>query len=113
MKQIEIIIPDRVLKDVNDILRDAQVGGMTHYRVQGRGATKAEEVAIGRGTMRYTPEYIPRTKVEVVVKDEQVDILLERIREKLGVGEISGKIFILEVPAALDLKTGTKGESAI
>ncbi|MGA7369603.1 MAG: P-II family nitrogen regulator [Nitrososphaeraceae archaeon] len=113
MKQIQIIIPDRALKDVDGILKDAQVGGMTHYRVEGRGTTKAEAVAGGRGTMRYTPEYIPRTKVEAVIKDEQVDMLLDRVKERLGVGEISGKIFVLEVPTALDIKTGARGESAI
>jgi nitrogen regulatory protein PII len=36
-----------------------------------------------------------------------------RESEKLSVGEINGKIFVLEVPAASDIKTGTKGESAI
>ena len=35
MKQIQIIIPDRALKDVDEILREAQVGGMTHYKVEG------------------------------------------------------------------------------
>ena len=113
MKQIQIVIPDRALKDVDEILREAQVGGMTHYRVEGRGTTKAEAVAGGRGTMKYTPEYIPRTKVEVVVKDDQVDLLSTKIMDRLGANEISGKIFVLEVPLTFDIKTGRKGESAI
>jgi nitrogen regulatory protein P-II 1 len=49
------------------------VGGMTHYRVKGRGTTKAETVTVARGTVKYIPEYIPGTKVEVVVKDDQLD----------------------------------------
>ena len=113
MKQIQIIIPDRGLKDVDEILREAHVGGMTHYRVEGRGTTKAESVAVGRGTMKYTPEYIPRTKVEVVVKDNQVDSLLNSIMDRLGTNEISGKIFVLEVPLSFDIMTRKKGESAI
>lgn len=113
MKQIQVIIPDRALKDVDEILRDAQVGGMTHYRVEGRGTTKAETVAAARGTMRYTPDFIPRTKIEVVVRDEQVDLLLGNIMDRLGASEISGKIFVLDVPITLDIKTRTKGESAI
>ena len=88
-------------------------GGMTHYRVEGRGTTKAEAVAGGRGTMKYTPEYIPRTKVEVVVKDDQVDLILSNIMDRLGANEISGKIFVLEVPLIFDIRTGRKGESAI
>jgi nitrogen regulatory protein P-II 1 len=113
MKQIQIVIPDRALKDVDEILREAQVGGMTHYRVEGRGTTKAEAVAGGRGTMKYTPEYIPRTKVEVVVKDDQVDLIVSNIMDRLGANEISGKIFVLEVPLTFDIRTGSKGESAI
>ena len=115
LKQIQIIIPDRSLKDVDEILKEAQIGGMTHHRVEGRGTTKAEAVAVGRGTMKYIPEYIPRTKVEVVVKDDQVDLLLSKIMDRLGYNEISGKIFVLEVPLTLDIKTGKKKgwESAI
>jgi nitrogen regulatory protein P-II 1 len=73
MKQIQIIIPDRGLKDVDEVL---MVGGMAHYRVEGRGITKAEAVAVGIGTMKYTPVYIPTSKVEVVLKDAQVVLLL-------------------------------------
>jgi nitrogen regulatory protein P-II 1 len=113
LKQIQIVIPDRALKDVDEILREAQVGGMTHYRVEGRGTTKAEAVSVGRGTMKYIPKYIPRTKVEVVVKDDQVDLILGNIIDRLGANEISGKIFVLEVPLTFDIRTGRKGESAI
>jgi nitrogen regulatory protein P-II 1 len=113
MKQIQIIIPDRALKDVDEILREAQVGGMTHYRMEGRGTTKPLEVAVGRGTMMYTPEYIPRTKVEVVVKDNQIDFLINNILDKLRTNKISGKIFVLEVPITFDISTGKKGESVI
>ena len=65
---------------------------MTHYRVEGRGTTKAEAVTVGRGTMKYIPEYIPRTKVEVVVKDDQVDLILSNIMDRLGANQISGDI---------------------
>jgi nitrogen regulatory protein PII len=42
MKQIQIIIPDSVLDDVDEVLKDKQVGGITHYRVERRGITKAD-----------------------------------------------------------------------
>ena len=113
MKQIQIVIPDRALKDVDEILGEAQVGGMTHCRVEGRGTTKAEAVTVGRGTMKYIPEYIPRTEVEVVVKDDQVDLILSNIMDRLGANQISGKIFVLEALLAFDIRTGSKGESAI
>jgi nitrogen regulatory protein P-II 1 len=113
MKQIQIIIPDRGLKDVDEVLNDAQVGGMAHYRVEGRGITKTQAVAVGRGTMKYTPVYIPTSKVEVVLKDAQVDLLLSKIMDRLGAKDIHGKKFVLEVPIALDTRTRKRGESVI
>ena len=113
MKEIQIFIPDQVLKDVNDILKESKVGGMSHYRIHGRGSSKPEEVAVGRGTMRYTPEFNPRTKIEVVVRDDQVDSLIHKIAERLSSNDIVGKIFVLDVPIALDTRTNKTGESAL
>ena len=112
MKRMEIIIPNRRLYDVSQILKDANTGGMSCYRIEGRGKVKAEAVSVGRGTMRYKPEFIPRTKVEVVVKDEQVEDLIKNMREKLG-DKIGGKIFVTDVAMAVDLTTGNREESAI
>ena len=63
--------------------------------------------------MKYIPEYIPRTKVEVVVKDDQVDLLSRKIMDRLGANEISEKDLLLKDPLTFDIKTGRKGESAI
>ena len=109
---MEIIIPHRKLKDVSEILKSANTGGMTHYRVAGRGITKAEAVAVGRGTTQYTPEFIPRTKVEVIIKDDQVENLINRLVESLG-DSIGGKLFITDVPVVVDLSTNRREESAI
>ena len=113
MKEIQIFIPDQALKDVNDILKESQVGGMSHYRIHGRGSSKSEEVAVGLGTMRYTPEYNPRTKIEVIVRDDQVDGLIHKIADKLRTSNIVGKLFVLDVPIALDIRTNKTGESAL
>ena len=113
MKEIQIFVPDHALKDVNDILKKAEVGGMSHYRIHGRGSSKSEEVAVGLGTMRYTPEDNPRTKIEVVVRDDQVDSLIYKIADKLRASDIVGKIFVLDVPIALDIRTNKTGESAL
>ena len=103
MKKIEIIIPDRELQTVGAILKDNNIGGMSHYRVEGKGITKAEPVSIGRGTMQYTPEFIPRTKVEIVVRDDVVDKLINALLDTLS-DKIGGKIFISEVQEAIEYK---------
>jgi nitrogen regulatory protein P-II 1 len=112
MKKMEIIIPNRRLHDVSEILKDANAGGMSCYRIEGRGKIKAEAVSVGRGTMHYKPEFIPRTKVEVVVKDEQVEDLIKTLSEKLG-DNIGGKIFVTDVVMAVDLTTGNREEESV
>jgi nitrogen regulatory protein PII len=47
MKRMEIIIPNRRLHDVSQILKDANTGGMSCYRIEGRGKVKAEAVSVG------------------------------------------------------------------
>ena len=112
MKKLEIIIPNRRLNDVSEILKDANTGGMSYSRIEGRGRVKAEAVAVGRGTMHYKPEFIPRLKVEVVVKDEQVEGLIEAFVDKIG-DNIGGKIFVMDIPIAVDLTTKKTAEDAI
>lgn len=112
MKKIELFIPDRRLDDVIEVLKVANIGGMSHYRIEGRGRIKPEEIYVGRGTMTYKPKFIPRTKVEVVVSDEKVERLITDFRNKLG-DNIGGKLFVIEVIKAVDLSTGEMDENAI
>jgi nitrogen regulatory protein P-II 1 len=112
MKRIEIIIPHRMLADAHGILKEVNVGGMSHYRIEGSGRVKAQPVTSQRGTSQRQPEYIPRTKVEVVVRDEQVEELISKITDRLST-ELGGKIFVVDVPIAVDLATKKRGEDVI
>jgi nitrogen regulatory protein P-II 1 len=113
MKKIEIIVPDRLFNDVNRIIRETHAGGMTHNRVEGRGKIKAKPVAIARGTRQYTPEFIPRIKMEVVVNDDQVDGIISRIANELANPAVGGKIFVVDVARAIDLATKERDEKAL
>ena len=113
MKKIEIIIPDRLFNDVNRIIKNTHAGGMTYSRVEGRGNIKAKPVAIARGTRHYTPEFIPRIKMEVVVRDEQVDDIVNKIVDELAKPNVGGKIFVIDVATAIDLATKEHGEKAL
>ena len=112
MKKIEIIVPDRQLDTVSGILKDNNIGGMNHYRIQGKGNIKAEPVSVGRGTMQYTPEFIPRTKIETVVKDEMVDTIVKSLLDSLS-NKIGGKIFITDIQETIDIRTKSRGDSAL
>ena len=113
MKKIEIIIPDRLFNDVNKIIKNIHAGGMTFSRAEGRGNIKAKPVAIDRGTRYFTPEFIPRIKMEVVVKDDQVDGIVNRIVDELADPNVGGKIFVVDVATAIDLVTKERGEKAL
>ena len=63
--------------------------------------------------MKYIPEYIPRTKVEPVVKEEQVAQIISKIVNRLGNSTLGGKVFVVDVPLAVDLVTNKRGESAL
>ncbi|MGD9535234.1 MAG: P-II family nitrogen regulator [Candidatus Nitrosocosmicus sp.] len=112
MKKIEIIIPDRELQTVGVVLKDNNIGGMSYYRVEGKGKAKPEPVSIGRGTMQYTPEFIRRTKVEIVVKDEVVEKIVNTLLDTLS-DKIGGKIFISDIQEAISIRTKARGDSAI
>ena len=114
MKRIELIIPHRELKEADEILKDVNTGGMSYYKIEGtgRGTRNVYPITIGRGTMKTQPDYVPRTKIEAVVKDEQVEELILKFTDKLG-SELGGKIFVVEVPIAVDIRTKKRGEAAI
>ncbi|MDQ3902544.1 MAG: P-II family nitrogen regulator [Thermoproteota archaeon] len=112
-EKIEIIVPDRLFNDVNRIVKDAHEGGLTFHRVEGRGRIKAKPVAIDRGTRQFTPEFVPRMKIEVVVKDDRVDSIISKIVDDLANPSVGGKIFVVDVPTAIDLATREQGEKAL
>jgi nitrogen regulatory protein PII len=111
MKKIEIIIPHGRLPEVHSVLHNLNVGGMSHYEISGSGRIKVDPVVAATHPTEH-PEYISRTKVEVVVKNEQVDKLLSNLREKLRGGQ-GGKIFVEDVRDAIDIPTFTRGEEVI
>jgi nitrogen regulatory protein P-II 1 len=86
---------------------------MTFFRVEGRGRIKAKPVAIDRGTRHFTPEFIPRIKMEVVVKDDQVDGIVSKIANELANPAVGGKIFVVDVAKADDLATKEQGDKAL
>ena len=85
---------------------------MSYYTVEGSGRVKAENIIVGRGTIQTQPEYIPRTKIDIIVKDDQVGQLVSELADRLG-SELGGKIFVVDIPIAVDIRTKKTGEDAI
>lgn len=114
LKRIDLIIPLERLRDLNDLMHEHDVGGLTFYDVKGRGRSRQEPVAVGRGVMRYVPEFGSRMKVEVLVSNEKMKPLIDDILAKIGTGSLSdGKIFVYDVSEAYDIGSKESGDNAL
>jgi nitrogen regulatory protein P-II 1 len=114
MKRLDMIIPHERLSEVNELLHKHKVGGMTFYDIKGRGRAKREPVSVGRGVLRYTPEFGFRTKIEVLVPDAKAKEIVDDVLRTLSTGSASdGKVFIYDVAEAYDIGSKEKGEAAL
>lgn len=112
MKMITGVIKSFKLSDVKDALEAHGVRGMTVTEVQGYGQQKGH-AEIYRGA-EYVVEFIPKTKVEILVADDQVDDVVEVIAQAAATGAIGdGKIWVTEVVKLLRVRTLETGESAL
>jgi nitrogen regulatory protein P-II 1 len=114
MKRLDLIIPHERLTEINELFRRHKVGGMTFYDIKGRGRAKREPVSVGRGVMRYVPEFGFRTKIEVLVPDSTAEAIIDDVLKVVSAGSASdGKIFVYDVAEAYDIGSKEKGESAL
>jgi nitrogen regulatory protein P-II 1 len=118
MKQIDIFIRTDDLKKVTDILQKNGVGGITFYEIRGAGRLKREAVpemvrSYMTGRM-ITPEYVKRTKVEAVVPDSAVKIIVDGLNDiSSDKEEAHGMIFVRDVSDAYEIGTKVSGEAAL
>ncbi|MCI0557674.1 MAG: P-II family nitrogen regulator [Nitrososphaera sp.] len=114
MKRLDLIIPQERFTDVNELLHKYKVGGMTFYDIKGRGRAKREPVSVGRGVMRYTPEFGFRTKIEVLVPDSVAKALVNDVLKTMSTGSAAdGKIFVYDVAEAYDIGSKERDDAAL
>ncbi|WP_223669097.1 P-II family nitrogen regulator [Kangiella shandongensis] len=112
MKKIEAIIKPFKLDDIREALTDLGINGMTVTEVKGFGRQKGH-TELYRGA-EYMVDFLPKAKVEVVIKDDLVDKCVETIIEVARTGKIGdGKIFVTNVERAVRIRTGEEGSEAI
>ena len=112
MKQITCIMRPEKLDPVVDALDKQHVVGMTATDVRGFGRQKGQ-VEHYRGG-EYTIRFIPKVKLDIVVQDQDVELVLATIGKVAKTGNIGdGKIFVIDVTNAMRIRTGEKGTSAL
>jgi nitrogen regulatory protein P-II 1 len=112
MKKIEAIIREERLDVVKKALEKNSYFGMTVSQVSGRGKQKGIPLQWRVG--EYRVDLLPKTKIELVVLDEDVSIAVDAIVRNARTGETGdGKIFVLPVENVVRVRTGDKDENAI
>lgn len=112
MKKIETIIKPFKLEDVKDALSELEITGMTVSEVKGYGRQQGHS-ELYRGA-EYVVDFLPKIKIEVVVKDEMVDVILQAIAKSAKTGKIGdGKIFVYDVEKSVRIRTGETDEEAL
>lgn len=108
---IGIIQPDR-LDDVLKRLTDKEIHLVTVSSVIGRG--RQQGVAEVYRSHKEPGNLLKKTKLEIAVNDEYVEPTVEAITDGARSGNIGdGKIFILDLPECIRIRTGEKGHTAI
>jgi len=112
MKMITAIIKPFKLDDVREALSDIGVQGLTVTEVKGFGRQKGH-TELYRGA-EYVVDFLPKIKLEVAVKADMGDKVIEAISKAAGTGKIGdGKIFVSSVEQVVRIRTGETGEEAI
>ena len=112
MKKIEAIIKPFKLDDVKDALVQIGIAGMTVTEVKGYGRQQGH-TELYRGA-EYIVDFLPKVKVEIVVKAEDVDDVVEKIFEAARTGKIGdGKVFVSDIETVVRIRTGERDEEAI
>jgi nitrogen regulatory protein P-II 1 len=112
VKKIEAIIREEKLSAVKKALEKNSYFGMTVSEVSGRGKQKGIPVQWRVG--EYRVDLLPKLKIELVVLDEDVPLVIEAIVGAARTGETGdGKIFILPVEGVVRVRTGDRDENAV
>ena len=112
MKKVEAIIKPFKLDEVKEALNEISITGMTVTDVKGYGRQKGHK-EMYRGA-EYVVDFIPKTKIDVIVAADQVEKVVDTIRKAALTGKIGdGKIFVLPVEDVMRVRTGERGKDAI
>jgi nitrogen regulatory protein P-II 1 len=112
MKKIEAFIKPFKLDDVKSALMEIGIKGLTVSEVKGFGRQKGH-TELYRGS-EYRVDFLPKSKLELFVTDDDVEDVVETIIRVAKTGSIGdGKIFVLPVEDAIRIRTGESGDSVL
>jgi nitrogen regulatory protein PII len=112
MKLVTAIIKPFKLDDVRAALSDIGVSGMTVTEVKGFGRQRGH-TELYRGA-EYVVDFVPKTRIEVAVRSDLVDQVIEAIIKSAKTGKVGdGKIFITDIDRVVRIRTGETDDAAL
>jgi len=112
MKLVTAIIKPFKLDDAREALSEIGIQGLTVTEVKGFGRQKGH-TELYRGA-EYVVDFLPKSKLEVAVGDDQVEAVIDAIKKATGTGKIGdGKIFVTELLEVVRIRTGETGTEAL
>jgi len=112
MKKIEAIIRPENLESIRVSLEEKGIVSMTVLEVQGRGRQKG--VCLQWRAGEYCVEFLPKLRLDMVVRDDKVETAIEAITAVAKTGKNGdGKIFVYPVEEVVRVSTGERGKEAI
>jgi nitrogen regulatory protein PII len=112
MKLITAIVKPFKLDEVREALGELGVSGLTVTDVKGFGRQKGH-TEVYRGA-EYVVDFLPKIRIEAVVRDDMADRVVEAIVEAARTGRIGdGKIFVQAMEQVVRIRTGETGDEAV
>ncbi|MGL6122335.1 MAG: P-II family nitrogen regulator [Shewanella sp.] len=112
MKLVSAIIKPFKLDDVREAIAEIGIEGMTVTEVKGFGRQKGH-TELYRGA-EYQVDFLPKVKLEIATKAENLDMLIEAITTAAHTGKIGdGKIFVVDLEHAIRIRTGELDTDAL
>ena len=109
---VTAIVKPFMLEDVKTALRTFGVQGITVSEVQGYGRQGGKTETF-RGS-EYAVDFVPKVRIDVVVKADQVDGVFTVLADAARTGKIGdGKIWATEVTKVMRVRTSEVGEDAV
>ena len=112
MKLVVAIIKPFKVDDVKDALRDVGVNGLTVSEARGFGRQRGH-TEVYRGA-EYQVDFLPKTRLEVMIDDDQVDGVIDAIVKASRTGKIGdGKVYVMPLEEVVRIRTGEQGSEAL
>jgi nitrogen regulatory protein P-II 1 len=112
MKKVEAYIKPFKVDDVKAALMEIGVRGMSVSEIRGFGRQKGH-TELYRGS-EYQVDFLPKSKLEIVVSDDMVEQVIEVIQKVASTGQVGdGKIFVIPIEDVIRIRTGESGDAAV